>query len=152
MTREGLWKRITDELRNYVAENVRDMLRHVTPTVDQSRLDGRLLSVVAPPDNNPIAALLREIVGAMGSGTPLRIHGWQRKPNTELGLALVLTDVEAPDRLAVVAITPGAAGHRPFIDVVVLPGAPLTFPPPNLSSPSNRWAATATIKADAPWE
>jgi hypothetical protein len=151
MTREDLWSTITDRLRDYVETHVRDVLSQVTPTVDQSQLGGRLLSVVTPPGANPIVTFLREIAGAMGPGTPLRIHGWRRKPNAELGLALVLTDPEAPDRLAVVALTPGT-GTSALVDVVVMPGPPLTFPPANTTPASDLWVATATIKAESPWE
>jgi hypothetical protein len=152
MTPVELWALITGRLRDYVEANVRVLLAQVTPTVDQSLLGGRLLSVVAPPDGNPIAKLLREIVGVVDAGTPLRIHGWRRAPNADLGLALVLTDPDLPDRLAVVALTPGA-GTGPIFDVVVMPGAPLKFPPPNAAPvASDRWSATATITAQNQWE
>jgi hypothetical protein len=152
MTPVELWALFTGRLRDYVEAIVRVLLAQVTPTVDQSLLNGRLLSVVAPPDGNPIAELLREIVGAVDTGTPLRIHGWRRAPNADLGLALVVTDPDFPDRLAVVALTPGA-GTGPIIDVVVMPGAPLKFPPPNADPlVSDRWSATATITAQNQWE
>jgi hypothetical protein len=147
MTPVQLWALITGQLRDYVEANVRALMAQVTPTVDQSLLGGRLLSVVAPPAANPIAGLLREIVGALGTSTPLRIHGWRRAPNAGLGLALVLSDPNSPDRLAVVALTPGA-GTDPIIDVVVMPGAPLNFSTPSAS----QWSATVTITAQNQWE
>jgi hypothetical protein len=148
MTPVQLWALITGQLRDYVEANVRALLAQVTPTVDQSLLGGRLLSVVAPPPGNPIADLLREIVGALGPGRPVRIHGWRRTPNAGLGLALVLTDPNSPGRLAVVALTPGAGAADPIIDVVVMPGAPLIFPAPS----TGEWSATVTITAQNQWE
>jgi hypothetical protein len=150
MTPVQLWALITGQLRDYVEANVRALLAQETPTVDQSLLGGRLLSVVAPPAGNPIADLLREIVGALGTSTPLRIHGWRRTPNAGLGLALVLRNPNSPDRLAVVALTPGAGTDHPIIDVVVMPGAPLNF---SFSAPSaSQWSATVTITAQNQWE
>ena len=147
MTPVQLWALISGQLRDYVEANVRALLVQVTPTVDQSLLGGRLLSVVAPPPGNPIADLLRELVGELGTGTPVRIHGWRRAPNAGLGLALVLTDPNSPNRLAVVALTPGA-GTDPIIDIVVMPGAPLIFPAPSVAP----WSATVTITAQNQWE
>jgi hypothetical protein len=147
MTPIQLWASVTGRLRDYLEANVRMLLTQLTPTVDQSLLGGRLLSVVTAPDGNPIVRLLREIAGALDTGAPLRIHGWRRAPNADLGLALVLTDPDFPDRLAVVALTPGA-GNGPIIDVVVMPGAPLNFRGPS----ANPWSATATITAQNQWE
>lgn len=147
MTPVQLWALITRQLRDYVEANVRALLAQATPTADESLLNGRLLSVVAARAGNPVAELLREIVGTLEPGAPVQIRGWRRAPGADLGLALVLTDPASPDRLAVVALTPGA-GLDPIIDVVVTPGAPINFRGPSAAP----WSAAVTVAAPIQWE
>ncbi len=44
-------------------------------------LQGRLLDPLSPPPaGNALLTLLREIVGDLPDGSPLRWHGWEREP------------------------------------------------------------------------
>ena len=113
-------------------------------------LGGRLLSVVVPPAGNPITDLLREIGASWtparrcestaGAALPTLIRDWRWSSPTL-----------PSDRLAAVALTP-ERGTDPILDVVVMPGAPLTFRNPTRRAPRRTWSATATITAQNRWE
>ncbi|MFI0366926.1 DUF6603 domain-containing protein [Actinomadura sp. 1N219] len=76
-------------------------------------LQGRLLAPVdaVPGDRGGLMAFLRSVVGDLGPGKPVRLHGW-RRPDGQRGLALV---ARQGDVCAAVAVVPGG----PQLDVVV---------------------------------
>ena len=113
-----LWTLIIGQLRDYVEANVRALLAQVTPTVDQSLLGGRLLNVVAPPSGSRSRscsarsrerwAPARRSESMAGAARPMLVWDWRSSSS----------EPSSPDRLAVVALTPGA-GTDPIIDLVV---------------------------------
>ncbi|TDD38647.1 hypothetical protein E1287_05025 [Actinomadura sp. KC06] len=76
-------------------------------------LQGRLLQPVnaVPGERGGLMAFLRSVVGDLGPGRPLRLHGW-RRPDGQRGLALV---ARQGDVCAALAVVPGG----PQLDVVV---------------------------------
>ncbi|MUN38894.1 DUF6603 domain-containing protein [Actinomadura litoris] len=78
-----------------------------------SELRGRLLEPVGavPGERGGLMALLRSVIGDLGTGSALRLHGWRRADGRR-GLALVARDGDA---CAAVAVVPGG----PQLDVVV---------------------------------
>lgn len=88
------------------------------PSAAGTPLEGRLLTAAdAIPAGDPLVTLVREMLGDLSSGSPVRLHGWQRAPGAQRGVALVATD-PAGGR-AVLAVSPGG----PAVDIVVTPGA-----------------------------
>jgi hypothetical protein len=147
---EKLWEELTTAVRAYLDANVRLVLAQLgdlLPTLapDPTAGDARLLSVVTPPAN-PIIEMIREAVGTLTDVSTVRIHGWQRSSNADKGLALVLYHPSAPQRFAIVAITP-ADVNDPIIDVVVKGGGALGF-----TADNDPWSVKATITAPDSWE
>jgi hypothetical protein len=147
---EKLWEELTTAVRAYVDANVQLVLAQLAdllPTLapDPTAGDSRLLSVVTPPAN-PIIEMIREAAGALTDVSTVRIHGWQRSEGADKGLALLLTDPTAPQRFAIVAVTPAADGD-PIIDVVVKGGGSLEFDADN-----DPWSVKVTITAPDGWE
>lgn len=105
-------------------------------------LQGRLLVAFETlPESNSLAKLVRQILGELPEGGPIRVHGWQRAAGAPKGIALVATQGTAR---AVLAITPGPP---PTADVVVTAGGAIT-----VQHSEGPWRATATISSDAGWD
>jgi hypothetical protein len=150
MNPEELWRKLTTVARAYVDANVRLVLAQLAdllPTLapDPTAGDARILSVVMPPAN-PIIDMIREAAGALTDVSAVRIHGWQRAPTADKGLALLLTDPTAPQRFAIVAVTL-AEQNAPIIDVVVKGGGSLEFDADN-----DPWSVKVKIAAPEDWE
>src|SRR4249919_597653 len=63
------------------------------PSAAGTVLAGRLLAVHdRMPAGNSLVELLREIIGDLDAGSPVRLHGWRRAQGAQIGIALVLTD------------------------------------------------------------
>ena len=92
------------------------------------------------PPGNALVSLVREILGDLVAGSPVRAHGWRRSPGGPLGIALVLTDAAGR---AVLAVTPGG----PVFDFVVVPSAALTA-----DVSTGPWRARATIASPEGWD
>lgn len=115
------------------------------PTPDPSAagtiLAGRLLVPLDTlPPGNALVSLVREILGDLGAGSTVRMHGWRRTPGGPLGVALVLTDAAGR---AVLAVTPGG----PVFDFVAVPAVALTA-----EVATGPWRASATIAAPSGWD
>ena len=112
------------------------------PSAAGTVLTGRLLAVHdRMPAGNSLVELLREIIGDLDAGSPVRLHGWRRAPGAQLGIALVLTD---PAGRAVLGMTPAG----PVFDLVVTPL-------PNMSMPARvtgPWSVQAAISAPDGWD
>lgn len=105
-------------------------------------LQGRLLVAFdALPDSNVVAGFLRDVLGELPAGGPVRLHGWQRTPDAARGVALVAA---RGDELAALALTPG---DPPTLDVVVTGGAAIT-----VEEGDGDWRARASIAANAAWD
>jgi hypothetical protein len=75
-------------------------------------LGSRLLAAVAlPAGGGPLADAVRTVLGDLGPGATIQLHGWQRDPGGARGIALVCGTGASR---AVVAVVPGA----PELDVV----------------------------------
>jgi hypothetical protein len=115
------------------------------PSAAGTVLDGRLLAAVDRlPPGNSLVELLREMMGDLDAGSPVRLHGWRRAPQAPLGVALVLTDPVGTAGHAVLAVTPGG----PVFDVVVTPGANLAVPPRT----TGPWTVQAVVAAPDGWD
>lgn len=111
------------------------------PSAAGTVLAGRLLLPLdALPPGNVLTGLLQEILGSIGPGSPVRVHGWRRAPDGPLGIALVLTDAAGR---AVLAVTPGG----PVLDFAVVPAAVLTA-----QVSGGPWRASVTVAAPAGWD
>jgi hypothetical protein len=146
------WTTVTSQLRAYVEQNVLALLAQVGPTVtaDNAQLNGRLLSVIAPPPGNALADLLGDIVGMMGVGSRVQLHGWCRDPQhapADRGLAVVVVAADDPNRMAVAALTPGSTPGQAVIDAVVRPGAPIVF-----NAQQDPWSCNVTVDGGAGWD
>ncbi|MEU2221617.1 DUF6603 domain-containing protein [Streptomyces sp. NPDC018347] len=151
MDAHELLHQIADRLRG-LAQDAVDGLVHRLPTLGDEPsaagtvLAGRLLAVHDRlPAGNPLVELVREALGDLGAGSPVRLHGWRRAPNAPIGVALVLTDPSgAATGRAVLGMTPG----EPVFDVVVTPGAALSLPP----TATGPWTARAAIASPGGWD
>jgi hypothetical protein len=92
------------------------------------------------PPGNALVSLVREILGDLVAGSPVRVHGWRRTPGGPLGIALVMTDAGGR---AVLAVTPGG----PTFDFVVVPSAALTA-----DVSTGPWRASTTIASPNGWD
>jgi hypothetical protein len=141
-----LWALVNTQLYR-LAEDAANRLVPALPasTPDPSAagtiLAGRLLIPFdTVPAGNALISLLREILGDLGAGSPVRVHGWRRAPDGPLGVALVLTDAAGR---AVLAVTPGG----PVLDFVVVAAAALSA-----EVATGPWRASATIAAPDGWD
>ena len=141
-----LLRQVADRLRAVAEDAVQDLVGQLPalgeePSAAGTVLQGRLLTVHdrLPPANS-LVNLAREVLGELGPGSPVRLHGWRRTPGA-IGVALVLTD---PSGRAVLGITPGG----PVFDVVVTPGTALTMP----QITNDPWTADATITSPGGWD
>jgi hypothetical protein len=146
MDPHGLLRSITDRLRMLAEAAVQDLVGQLPalgeePSVVGTVLQGRLLSVHDRlPPGNSLVDLVREMLGDLDAGSPVRLHGWRRTPGA-LGVALVLTD---PSGRAVLGVTPGG----PIFDIVVTSGSTLAMPP----RATGPWTAEATIVSSDGWD
>jgi hypothetical protein len=105
-------------------------------------LQGRLLIAFDRlPGTNPLAGFLRDVLGELPEGGPIRLHGWERAPGATRGVALVATEGAAR---AVLAITPG---DPPTVDLVVTAGAGIS-----IAAGDGAWQATAAVSSDVVWD
>lgn len=143
-----LLSQVTGQLRALAQNAVEGLVRELPeePSAAGTVLAGRLLAAYDRlPPGNSLVELVREMLGDLDAGSPVRLHGWRRAPGAPLGLALVLTDPSgAAAGRAVLGVTPGG----PLFDVVVTPGAALSMPP----KATGPWSAEATIAAPGGWD
>jgi hypothetical protein len=100
------------------ADRLADPLATLEPVPDLPEpLAGRLLGPVALPQGGALLSLLRQVVGELDQGGPLRWHGWQGSPDAARGIALVVTE---GDQRAVLALSPG-----PVVELAVVAGTNL---------------------------
>lgn len=150
MNPEELWQQLTSSVRAYVDANIRlvldqldEQLPHLEP--DPAAGDARLLSVVTP-SGNPMIDLVHEAARTLGDVATVQLRGWRRERAEDKGLALLLTDSTAPQRLVIVGIT--LAGlDDPIIDVVVKGGGA-----PDFHGADDVWTVDVTIDAPGGWE
>jgi hypothetical protein len=141
-----LWNLVKAQLYSLAEDAARRLVPALPgPTPDPSAagtiLAGRLLVPLDTlPPGNALVSLVREILGDLGAGSTVRMHGWRRTPGGPLGVALVLTDAAGR---AVLAVTPGG----PVLDFVVVPAAALTA-----EVATGPWRASATIAAPSGWD
>lgn len=153
MSPVDLWNTVTSQLRAYVEANVIALLTQVrsTVTTDNAQLNGRLLSLVAPPPGNPITDLLGDIVGDLSANSQVQVHGWchdrDQHPPTCQGLAVVVTAAGDPNQMAIAALIPGASPGQAVVDVVVIPGPPITF-----NNSHDPWSSNVKVDASAGWD
>jgi len=146
MNPHELWNLITRQLTDVAGDAVNRVVPQLPqlgrePSVAGTVLEGRLLTAVDRlPRGNSLVELILEIVGDLETGSPVRLHGWQRAPGSPLGVALVVAD---PGGHAVLAVTPGG----PLIDIVVTTGASLS-----VQRATGPWAIQATIAAPNGWD
>ena len=150
MNPQELWQQLTSAVTSYVDANIRlalgqlaDQLPHLEP--DPAAGDARLLSVVTP-SANPMIDLIQEAGRALHEVATVQLRGWRRERSDDRGLALLLTDSAAPQRLAILGITLAGRG-QPIIDVVVKGGGPLA-----LHAADGVWSIDVTIDAPNGWE
>ncbi|MEU0084737.1 DUF6603 domain-containing protein [Streptomyces sp. NPDC006274] len=143
-----LLRQVTDQLRALAQNAVEGLVRELPeePSAAGTVLAGRLLAAHDRlPPGNSLVDLVREMLGDLDAGSPVRLHGWRRAPEAPLGVALVLTDPSgAAAGRAVLGVTPGG----PLFDVVVTRGAALSIPP----RATGPWSAQATIAAVDGWD
>ncbi|WP_314502116.1 DUF6603 domain-containing protein [uncultured Microbacterium sp.] len=144
MNPQDLWRELMHALRMYARTQVLPLIPQVTPT--PIGLGDRLLGPIVPPPGNALVDLVRDMVGDLTTDSPIRTHGWQRKPGGPFGIALVMTDPAAAGEFAVVALTPNG-GADPIVDVVVTPGPQLRFAPG-----AGEWTVSAMAQTPQPWE
>lgn len=150
MNPEELWQQLTVAVRAYVDANIRlvldqlaDQLPHLEP--DPAAGDARLLAVVTP-SANPMIELIREAARALQDAATVQLRGWRRQGADDRGLALLVTDPAAPQRLAIVAITL-AGPDDPIIDIVVKGNGPLAF-----HEADDVWTFDVTVDAPGGWQ
>ncbi|MFJ8085803.1 DUF6603 domain-containing protein [Streptomyces sp. NPDC096205] len=143
-----LLQQVAGQLRTLTRRAVDDLVGALPqlgedPSAAGTVLAGRLLAVHDRlPAGNSLVELVREMIGDLAAGSPVRLHGWRRAPDAPVGVALVLTDSSGPAAgRAVLGVTP--QGPEPVFDVVVTPGAPVTLP----QTASGPWSVEATIVA-----
>jgi hypothetical protein len=143
-----LLRQVADQLRALTQNAVEGLVRELPeePSAAGTVLAGRLFAAYDRlPPGNSLVDLVREMLGDLDAGSPVRLHGWRRAPGAPLGVALVLTDpAGAAAGRAVLGVTPGG----PLFDVVVTAGAALSMPP-RVTGP---WSAQATIAAAGGWD
>lgn len=138
-----LWNLVKAQLYSLAEDTANRLVPATTPDPSAAGtiLAGRLLVPFDTlPPGNALVSLVREILGDLGAGSPVRMHGWRRTPGGPLGIALALNDTAGR---AVLAVTPGG----PVFDFVVLPSAALTA-----EVSTGPWRASATIAAPSGWD
>lgn len=135
---ERLWQLADGAARDLAAGATNFPAEQNAPPPLQGRL---LVAFDTLPDTNTLARLVRDILGELPDGGPIRLHGWERTPGATKGVALVATQGTAK---AVLAITPG---DPPIVDVVVTPGAPIS-----VETGDGAWRAKADLSSDAVWD
>jgi uncharacterized protein DUF6603 len=134
---DGLWSLADDAAKNLATEATTFAEDPGAP----DPIKGRLLQEFATlPAGNPLVELVREVLGELPAGGPVRLHGWRRAGGAPLGVALVATQGSA---MAVLAVTPGSPTQ---LDVVVSPGATISA-----DFGSDPWKGSAAVSA-AVWD
>lgn len=135
---ERLWQLAEDTASDLAAGATNFLAEPNAP----APLQGRLRTAFATlPQSNTLARLLRDILGELPEGGPIRLHGWRRTPQAPLGVALVVSDASGR---AVLAVTPG---DPPTLDVVVTPGSAIS-----VDAATGPWRATVSVSSDAVWD
>jgi len=141
----ALLNEVAGRLRALAAAAVDDLVRLLPQLGDEPsvtgipELAGRLLTVHDRlPPGNSLVELVREVLGDLGAGSPVRLHGWRRAPGA-LGVALVATNPVAGVTAgrAVLGVTPAPGG--PVFDVVLTRDANVVIP----QQQTGPWTATA---------
>lgn len=145
MSAAELLAALAGQLRALAENAVNDLVPKLpAPAPDPSAagtpLAGRLLTPVDRlPQGNALVELLREAVGDLTPGSPVRLHGWQRAAGAPRGVALVVTD---PAGRAVLGVTPG-----PVFDIVVLPSTNLS-----VRTGTGPWSVGVAVASPNGWD
>lgn len=146
-----LLRQVTARLTVLAQDALSDLLGRLPqpaddPTAAGTPLAGRLLSAHDRlPPGNPLVELVREMLGDLGEGSPVRLHGWRSRPGAPLGVALVLTDPAGPGAGRAVL---GMSLPGPVFDLVVTAGSHLGVP----QQQTGPWSFQAAVDSAAGWD